>query len=158
MFSFFGTETKSELVVLPCLLASSMIGTLAVAPVLLATDVETWQEGVEAPSMNPMEYFNVTMENWTRPDIEVKRHQLHWLQMPQPIWPSSDDLANTSSRRTSFWLSYMSFKFAVGCGDGFFGAEVPLCKQQAKQRWSTQPEHDGSGAIDRAGRSTEREF
>ena len=85
-----------------------LIGTLALAPVLLATDVETWQEGVEAPSMNPMEYFHVGMENWTHPDIEVKRHQLHWLQMPQPIWPSSDDLANTSSRRTSFWLSYMS--------------------------------------------------
>ena len=90
-----------------------LIGTLALAAVLLATDVETWQEGVEAPSMNPMEYFDVTMENWTHPDIEVKRHQLHWLRMPQPIWPSSDDLANTSSRRTSFWLSYMSFKFVL---------------------------------------------
>ena len=90
-----------------------IIGTLALAPVLLATDVETWQEGVEAPSMNPMEYLNISMENWTHPDIEVKRHQLHWLRMPQPIWPSSDDLANTSSRRTSFWLSYMSFKFAL---------------------------------------------
>ena len=96
-----------------------MIGTLAVAPVLLTTDVETWQEGVEAPSMNPMEYFDVSMENWTHPDIEVKRHQLHWLQMPQPIWPSSDDLANTSSRRTSFWLSYMSFKFVLAAAMAF---------------------------------------
>ena len=96
-----------------------IIGTLALAPVLLATDVETWQEGVEAPSMNPMEYFDVSMENWTHPDIEVKRHQLHWLQMPQPIWPSSDDLANTSSRRTSFWLSYMSFKFALAAAMAF---------------------------------------
>ena len=90
-----------------------IIGTLALAPVLLATDVESWQERVEAPSMNPMEYFDVSMENWTHPDIEVKRHQLHWLQMPQPVWPSSDDLANTPSRRTSFWLSYMSFKFVL---------------------------------------------
>ena len=96
-----------------------IIGTLALAPVLLATDVETWQEGVEAPSMNPMEYFDVSMENWTHPDIEVKRHQLHWLQMPQPIWPSSDDLANTSSRRTSFWLSYMSFKFVLAAAMAF---------------------------------------
>ena len=96
-----------------------IIGTLAVAPVLLTTDVESWQEGVEAPSMNPMEYFDVSMENWTRPDIEVKRHQLHWLQMPQPIWPSSDDLANTSSRRTSFWLSYMSFKFLFAAAMAF---------------------------------------
>ena len=96
-----------------------IIGTLALAPVLLATDVETWQEGVEAPSMNPMEYFDVSMENWTHLDIEVKRHQLHWLQMPQPIWPSSDDLANTSSRRTAFWLSYMSFKFVLAAGMAF---------------------------------------
>ena len=96
-----------------------IIGTLALAPVLLATDVETWQEGVEAPSMNPMEYVDVTMENWTHPDIEVKRHQLHWLQMPQPIWPSSDDLANTSSRRTAFWLSYMFFKFVLAAAIAF---------------------------------------
>ena len=96
-----------------------IIGTLAVAPVLLATDVESWQEGVEAPSMNPMEYFHVSMENWTHPDIEVKRHQLHWLRMPQPIWPSSDDLANTPSRRTAFWLSYMSFKFVLAAAVAF---------------------------------------
>ena len=96
-----------------------LIGTLAVAPVLLATDVESWQEGVEAPSMNPMEYFDVSMENWTHPDIEVKRHQLHWLQMPQPIWPSSDDLANTPSRRTAFWLSYMFFKFVLAAAMAF---------------------------------------
>ena len=96
-----------------------IIGTLALAPVLLATDVETWQEGVEAPSMNPMEYFDVSMENWTHPDIEVKRHQLHWLQMPQPIWPSSDDLANSSSRRTAFWLSYMFFKFVFAAAIAF---------------------------------------
>ena len=96
-----------------------IIGTLALAPVLLATDVETWQEGVEAPSMNPMEYFDVSMENWTHPDIEVKRHQLHWLQMPQPVWPSKDDLANTSSRRTAFWLSYMFFKFALAAAMAF---------------------------------------
>ena len=96
-----------------------IIGTLAVAPVLLATDVESWQEGVEAPSMNPMEYFHVSMENWTRPDIEVKRHQLHWLRMPQPIWPSSDDLANTPSTRTAFWLSYMSFKFVLAAAVAF---------------------------------------
>ena len=96
-----------------------IIGALAVAPVLLTTDVESFQEGVEAPSMNPMEYFNVTMENWTHPDIEVKRHQLHWLQMPQPIWPSSDDLANSSSRRTAFWLSYMSFKFVLAAAMAF---------------------------------------
>ena len=97
----------------------TIIGTLALAPVLLATDVETWQEGVEAPSMNPMEYVDVSMENWTHPDIEVKRHQLHWLQMPQPVWPSSDDLANTSSRRTAFWLSYMSFKFVLAAAMAF---------------------------------------
>ena len=96
-----------------------IIGTLALAPVLLATDVETWQEGVEAPSMNPMEYFDVSMENWTHPDIEVKRHQLHWLRMPQPIWPSSDDLANTPSRRTSFWLSYMFSKFVLAAAMAF---------------------------------------
>ena len=96
-----------------------IIGTLALAPVLLTTDVETWQEGVEVPSMNPMEYINVTMENWTRPDIEVNRHQLHWLQMPQPVWPSSDDLANSSSRRTAFWLSYMSFKFVFAAAMAF---------------------------------------
>ena len=102
-----------------------LIGTLAVAPVLLATDVETWQEGVEAPSMNPMEYFDVSMENWTHPDIEVKRHHLHWLQMPQPIWPSSDDLANTPSRRTAFWLSYMFFKFVLAAAMTFL---VLKCK------------------------------
>ena len=96
-----------------------IVGTLALAPVLLTTDVESWQERVEAPSMNPMEYFDVSMENWTHPDIEVKRHQLHWLQMPQPIWPSSDDLANAPSRRTAFWLSYMSFKFVLAAAVAF---------------------------------------
>ena len=96
-----------------------IIGTLALAPVLLTTDVESWQEGVEAPSMNPMEYFDVGMENWTHPDIEIKRHQLHWLQMPQPIWPSSDDLATSSSRRTAFWLSYMSFKVVLAAAMSF---------------------------------------
>ena len=96
-----------------------IIGTLALAPVLLATDVESWQEGVEAPSMNPMEYFDISMENWTHPDIEVKRHQLHWLRMPQPTWPSSDDLANTPSRRTAFWLSYMFFKFLFAAAMAF---------------------------------------
>ena len=96
-----------------------LIGTLALAPVLLTTDVESWQEGVEVPSMNPMEYINVSMENWTRPDIEVNGHQLHWLQMPQPVWPSSDDLANSSSRRTAFWLSYMSFKFLFAAAMAF---------------------------------------
>ena len=96
-----------------------VIGTLALAPVLLATDVETWQGGVEAPSINPTTYFNISMENWTHPYVEVKRHQLHWLQMPQPIWPSEDDVATTSTRRASFWLSYMSFKFCLAAAMAF---------------------------------------
>ena len=107
-----------------------IIGTLALAPVLLATDVESWQEGVEVPSMNPMEYFDVGMENWTYPDIEVKRHQLHWLQMPQPIWPS-DDLANTSSRRTAFWLSYMSFKFVFAAAMAFLVLKCHCASSQS---------------------------
>ena len=90
-----------------------VIGTLALAPVLLATDVETWQGGVEAPSISPTTYFNISMENWTHPYIEVKRHQVHWLQMPQPIWPSKNDLPDTSTRRATFWLSYMSCKFGL---------------------------------------------
>ena len=110
-----------------------IIGTLALAPVLLATDVETWQEGVEAPSMNPMEYFDVSMENWTHPDIEVKRHQLHWLRMPQPIWPSSDDLANTSSRRTAFWLSYMSFKFVLAAAMAFLVLKCNCASSKQKK-------------------------
>ena len=96
-----------------------VIGTLALAPVLLATDVEALQGGVEAPSINPTTYFNISMENWTHPYIKVKRHQLHWLQMPQPIWPSKNDLPDTSTRRTTFWLSYMSFKFCLAAAMAF---------------------------------------
>ena len=96
-----------------------VIGSLALAPVLLATDVETWQGGVEAPSIDPMTYLNVSMENWTHPYVEVKRHHLHWLQMPQPIWPSKNDLPDTSTRRTTFWLSYMFFKFCLAAAMAF---------------------------------------
>ena len=96
-----------------------VIGTLALAPVLLVTDVETWQGGVEAPSIDPMTYFNISMENWTHPYVEVKRHQVHWLQMPQPIWPSKNDLPDTSTRRATFWLSYMSFKFCLAAAMAF---------------------------------------
>ena len=107
-----------------------IIGTLALAPVLLATDVETWQGGVEAPSIDPMTYFNISMENWTHPYVEVKRHQVHWLQMPQPIWPSKNDVATTSTRRATFWLSYMFFKFCLAAAMAFL---VLKCCASSKQ-------------------------
>ena len=135
-----------------------LIGTLALAPVLLTTDVESWQEGVEAPSMNPMEYFDVGMENWTHPHIEVKQHQLHWLQMPQPIWPSSDDLANTSSRRTAFWLSYMFFKFVFAAAMAFLVLKCNCASSKQSRDSADCQSMTEWETPDRAGRSTERQF
>ena len=117
-----------------------VIGSLALAPVLLATDVETWQGGVEAPSIDPMTYLNVSMENWTHPYVEVKRHQLHWLQMPQPIWPSEDDLPDTSTRRTTFWLSYMFFKFCLATAMAFLVLKCSCAS--SKQRTDGEDSQD----------------
>ena len=117
-----------------------VIGTLALAPVLLATDVETWQGGVEAPSIDPMTYLNVSMENWTHPYVEVKRHQLHWLQMPQPIWPSKNDLPDTSTRRTTFWLSYMFFKFCLAAAMAFLVLKCSCAS--SKQRTDGEDSQD----------------
>ena len=117
-----------------------VIGTLALAPVLLVTDVETWQGGVEVPNIDPMTYFNISMENWTHPYVEVKRHQVHWLQMPQPIWPSKDDLPDTSTRRTTFWLSYMFFKFCLAAAMAFLVLKCSCAS--SKQRTDGEDSQD----------------
>ena len=98
-----------------------VIGALGLAPVVLATDVEGWQRGVEAPDMNPMTYLNVTLpvslQNWSHVSMEIQEKQLHWLHMPRPLWPSKHDMASASTTtRSTFWLSYMGFKFMLASG------------------------------------------
>ena len=94
-----------------------VISALGLAPVVLATDVEAWQGGVEAPDLNPVTYLNISFQNWSLQNwshfsIETKKKQLHWLHMPQPLWPSTDDLARASTTtRSQFWLTYMCMKF-----------------------------------------------
>ena len=96
-------------------------GALGLAPVVLATDVEGWQRGVEAPDMNPTTYLNVSLpvslQNWSHVSMEIQEKQLHWLHMPRPLWPSKDDLASASTTtRSTFWLSYMGLKFMLASG------------------------------------------
>ena len=98
-----------------------VIGALGLAPVVLATDVEGWQRGVEAPDMNPTTYLNVSLPvsllNWSHVSMEIQEKQLHWLHMPWPLWPSKDDLASASTTtRSTFWLSYMGLKFMLASG------------------------------------------
>ena len=98
-----------------------VIGALGLAPVVLATDVEGWQRGVEAPDMNPTTYLNVSLpvslQNWSHVSMEIQEKQLHWLHMPRPLWPSKDDLASASTTtRSTFWLSYMGLKFLLASG------------------------------------------
>ena len=98
-----------------------VIGALGLVPVVLATDVEGWQRGVEAPDMNPMTYLNVSLQvslqNWSHVSMEIQEKQLHWLHMPRPLWPSKDDLASASTTtRSTFWLSYMGLKFMLASG------------------------------------------
>ena len=98
-----------------------VIGALGLAPVVLATDVEGWQRGVEAPDMNPTTYLNVslpvTLQNWSHVSMEIREKQLHWLHMPRPLWPSKHDMASASSTtRSTFWLSYMGLKFMLASG------------------------------------------
>ena len=98
-----------------------VIGALGLAPVVLATDVEGWQRGVEAPDMNPTAYLNVSLpvslQNWSHVSMEIQEKQLHWLHMPRPLWPSKDDLASASTTtRSTFWLSYMGLKFMLASG------------------------------------------
>ena len=98
-----------------------VIGALGLAPVVLATDVEGWQRGVEAPDMNPTTYLNVSLpvslQNWSHVSMEIQEKQLHWLHMPRPLWPSKDDLASASTTtRSTFWLSYMGLKFMLASG------------------------------------------
>ena len=98
-----------------------VIGALGMAPVVLATDVEGWQRGVEAPDMNPTTYLNVSLpvslQNWSHVSMEIQEKQLHWLHMPRPLWPSKDDLASASTTtRSTFWLSYMGLKFMLASG------------------------------------------
>ena len=98
-----------------------VIGALGLAPVVLATDVEGWQRGVEAPDMNPTTYLNVSLpvslQNWSHVSMEIQEKQLHWLHMPRPLWPSKDDLASASTTtRSTFWLSYMGLKFVLASG------------------------------------------
>ena len=120
-----------------------VIGSLALAPVLLATDVETWQGGVEAPSINPTTYFNVSVENWTHPYVEVKRHQVQWLHMPQPVWPSKDDLPDTSTRRATFWMSYMFFKFCLAAAMAFLVLKCNCASSKQLQPLTELEEGEG---------------
>ena len=75
-----------------------VIGALGLAPVVLATDVEGWQRGVEAPDMNPTTYLNVSLpvslQNWSHVSMEIQGKQLQWLHMPRPLWPSKDDMTS----------------------------------------------------------------
>ena len=54
-----------------------VIGALGLAPVVLATDVEGWQRGVEAPDMNLRTYLNVSLpvslQNWSHVSMENPR-------------------------------------------------------------------------------------
>ena len=98
-----------------------VIGALGLAPVVLATDVEGWQRGVEAPDLNPTTYVTVSLpvslQNWSHVSMEIQEKQLHWLHMPRPLWPSKDDLASASTTtRSTFWLSYMGLKFMLASG------------------------------------------
>ena len=98
-----------------------VIGALGLMPVVLATDVEGWQRGVEAPDMNPTTYLNVSLpislQNWSHVSMEIQEKQLHWLHMPRPLWPSKHDMASASTTtRSTFWLSYMGLKFMLASG------------------------------------------
>ena len=98
-----------------------VIGALGLMPVVLATDVEGWQRGVEAPDMNPTTYLNVslpvTLQNWSHVSMEIQEKQLHWLHMPRPLWPSKRDMTSASTTpRSTFWLSYMGLKFMLASG------------------------------------------
>ena len=119
-----------------------VIGALGLAPVVLATDVEGWQRGVEAPDMNPATYVNVSLpvslQNWSHVSMEIQKKQLHWLHMPRPLWPSKDDLASASTTtRSTFWLSYMGLKFMLASG-----MVLPILVLNCK--WSTGASPDPS--------------
>ena len=119
-----------------------VIGALGMAPVVLATDVEGWQRGVEAPDMNPTTYLNVSLpvslQNWSHVSMEIQEKQLHWLHMPRPLWPSKDDLASASTTtRSKFWLSYMGLKFMLASG-------MVLLMLGLNCKWSTGASPDPS--------------
>ena len=119
-----------------------VIGALGLAPVVLATDVEGWQRGVEAPDMNPTTYLNVSLpvslQNWSHVSMEIQEKQLHWLHMPRPLWPSKDDLASASTTtRSTFWLSYMGLKFMLASG-------MVLLMLGLNCKWSTGASPDPS--------------
>lgn len=83
---------------------------LLVAPLLLHADIEGWQSKMEIPDVSPFTYINVNLQNFSQP-LQIERKRLHWLQMPQPLWPREADLAKESGTRNHFWFTYMFFKF-----------------------------------------------
>ena len=84
---------------------------LLIAPFLLHVDVEEWQSEMEIPDLSPFTYVNINPQNLSQP-LLVKSNQFHWLQMPQPLWPTKAE-TKASGTRSYFWLTFMFFKFVV---------------------------------------------
>ena len=103
----WGCPVLSRKQLLSRILVSSI---LVLAPLLLHADVEGWQAEMEIPDVSPFTYINVNLQNFSQP-LQIERKHLHWLQMPQPLWPTEADLAKESGTRHHFWFTYMFFKF-----------------------------------------------
>ena len=103
----WGCPVLSRKQLLSRILVSSI---LLVAPLLVHADIEGWQSEMEIPDVSPFIYINVNLQNFSQP-LQIERKHLHWLQMPQPLWPTEADLAKESGIRSHFWFTYMSFKF-----------------------------------------------
>lgn len=103
----WGYPVLSRKQLLSRILVSSI---LLVAPLLLHADIEGWQSKMEIPDISPFTYINVNLQNFSQP-LQIERKRLHWLQMPQPLWPTEADLAKESGTRNHFWFTYMFFKF-----------------------------------------------
>lgn len=103
----WGCPVLSRKQLLSRILVSSI---LLVGPLLLHADIEGWQAEMEIPDVSPFTYINVNLQNFSQP-LQIERKHLHWLQMPQPLWPTEADLAKESGTRHHFWFTYMFFKF-----------------------------------------------
>ena len=127
-----------------------VISALGLAPVVLATDVEAWQGGVEAPDMNPVTYLNISfqnwsLQNWSHLSIETKKKQLHCCTCLNHCGLRQMNLASASTTtRSKFWLSYMCLKFLLAAVMVLL-VLVVKCNCTSKQSSDSSPNQSTEG-------------
>ena len=89
---------------------------LAMLPLVLQIDVPELQSRVPSLDLMPTDHVDIDVRlnvRFSKFQVNLRNSTVPFLQMPRPLWPTSQELALPAQNRTSFWPSYMLSKYLL---------------------------------------------